>query len=187
MHEMVASWTCTLHQELPNALEILHPRDGSPQHCLLLLPTSLANRPSWNSSEPTGVHKMVIPIGFHTSSPTLQYPLGSHLLCSMFGSCQCVISSNNLYRLLRPIGYCRFELNVWVWSPFLGRHPMSPKTGLFLTFWKVNRRKSRRSGCLKKNTVLVKINGKNSKNCLSLSNCVISNPLERKFFGYCVL
>ena len=66
-----------------------------------------------------------------------------------------------------------------VWSPFLGRM-MSPKTGLFLTFWKVNRRKSRRSGCLKKNTVLFKILGKNRKNCLSLSNCVISNPLEQK-------
>ena len=83
------------------------------------------------------------------------------------------------YRLLRWIGYFRFELNVWVWSPFLGRM-MSPKTGLFLTFWKVNRRKSRRSGCLKKNTVLFKILGKNRKNCLSLSNCVISNPLEQK-------
>ena len=94
-------------------------------------------------------------------------------------------SKKNKYRVLRPIGYCRFELNVWVWRSFFGLI-RSPKTGLFLTFWKVNRRDSRRSGRLQKNTVLVKINGKNSKNCLSLSNCVISNPLERKFFGYCV-
>ena len=83
------------------------------------------------------------------------------------------------YRLLRPIGYCRFELNVWVWRSFFGLI-RSPKTGLFLTFWKVTRRKSERSGRLQKNTFLLKNIGKNSKNCLSVSNCVISNPLEQK-------
>ena len=84
------------------------------------------------------------------------------------------------YRLLRPIGYCRFELNVWVWRSFFGLI-RSLKTGLFLTFWKVNWRDSRRSGRLQKNTVLVKINGKNSKNCLSLSNCVISIHWNENF------
>ena len=53
------------------------------------------------------------------------------------------------YRLLRPIGYCRFELNVWVWRSFFGLI-RSLKTGLFLTFWKVNWRDSRRSGRLQK-------------------------------------
>ena len=90
-----------------------------------------------------------------------------------------ITSRGPLYRLLRPIGYCRFELNVWVWRSFFGLI-RSLKTGLFLTFWKVTRRDSKRSGRLQKNTVLFKIVGKNSKNCLSLSNCVISNPLEQK-------
>ena len=63
------------------------------------------------------------------------------------------------YRVLRPIGYCRFELNVWVWRSFFGLI-RSPKTGLFLTFWKVNRRNFKRSSRLKKTRFLLKIVGK---------------------------
>ena len=43
------------------------------------------------------------------------------------------------YMLLRPIGYFRFELNVWVVRSFLGA-----RRGLFLTFWKVTGEVSRR-------------------------------------------
>ena len=81
------------------------------------------------------------------------------------------------YRFFRPIGYCRFELNVWVWRSLLG---LISGGRLFLTFWKVTRTVFRRTGCLQKNTFLLRILGKNSKNCVSLSNCVISNPLEQK-------
>ena len=70
-----------------------------------------------------------------------------------------------IYRLLRWIGYFCFELNVWVWRSFLGLIG-SPKTGLFLTFWKVNRSDSRRTGRLSKRRFLFKIVGKNSKKCV---------------------
>ena len=66
---------------------------------------------------------------------------------------------NQLYRFFCPIGYFRFELNVWVWSPFLGRTRWL-KTRLFLTFWKVTRRKSGRSGKLKKKRFCLKSSGK---------------------------
>ena len=38
----------------------------------------------------------------------------------------------------RPIGYCRFELNVWVWRSLLGLIS-GGRRRLFLTFWKVTR------------------------------------------------
>ena len=42
---------------------------------------------------------------------------------SFFLGCQILLGffCKFLYRVLRPIGYCRFDLNSWVWSPFWGR------------------------------------------------------------------
>ena len=49
-----------------------------------------------------------------------------------------------------------------------------------LDILEVTGRPSGRTRCLQQNTLLIKIFGKKSKKCVSLSNNAISNPLERK-------
>ena len=67
--QMVAPGACALHQQLPSALQVRHPRQSPPQ--VVLLSSNLAFAEArMKSACPTGVPNIFTPSGLQTSGPS---------------------------------------------------------------------------------------------------------------------